>query len=201
MKKEPVKQTDKQTKIVECARKIISAKGIERLTIHELAQGLGVTDGALYRHFRSKKEIISLLINDIERTLLDTIKQAADSTGDPKQKLCNILSSHLSYAEQRKGVSFIIINETLSINDRALRRKMFGVIHKYLNTIKGILAEGVKQGSFRKELELSSASIAFFGMVQSMVTLWALSGFKYSLNRNRIDELLNVFKKGVVGGE
>lgn len=198
MKKESFSQTDKQTKIIECARKIISVKGIERLTMHELARDLGVTGGALYRHFKNKKEIISLLIDDIERTLLGAIKQAADSVSDPEQKLCSILSSHLSYAEQRKGVSFIVINETLSINDRALRRKMFGVIHKYLDTIKGILTEGVSKGCFRKELELTSASIAFFGMVQSIVTLWALSGFKYSLNRGRIEELLNVFKKGVV---
>jgi len=198
MNKELVKSTDKQIKIVESARRIISTKGIEKLTIHEIAKELGVTDGALYRHFRSKKEIISLLIADIEKTLLAIIGHAAGSAIGPRQKLQNILFSHLSYAEQRKGVSFIIINETLSINDNGLRRKMFGVINKYLDTIKEILAEGIKKGDFRKELDLTSASVVFFGMVQSMVTLWALSGFKYSLARSQFDEMLNIYNTGVV---
>jgi AcrR family transcriptional regulator len=196
--KELAGQTDKQIKIVESARRIISLKGIEKLTIHEMAKDLGVTDGALYRHFKSKKEIISFLIADIEKTLLDTIGKAAGSNNDSGQKLKNILASHLSYAEQRKGVSFIIINETLSFNDKELRRKMFGVIHKYLGTIKAILAEGIKQGDFRKELDLSSASVAFFGMVQSMVTLWALGGFEHPLGKSRIDEMMNIYNRGVV---
>jgi len=191
------KYTRKQIKIVESARRIISTRGIEKLTIHEIAKDLKVTDGALYRHFKSKKEIISLLITDIETTLLKTIRQAADSAGGPQMKLKNILSSHLSYAEQRKGVSFIIINATLSINDMGLRKKMFGVIEKYLGTIESILAEGVKQGHFRKDLDLTSASMAFFGMVQSMVTLWALSGYKHSLTSSRLEDALNIYSAGV----
>lgn len=198
MDKESVKHTDKQIRIVESARRIISTKGIEKLTIHEIAKDLGVTDGALYRHFKSKKEIISLLIMDIEKTLFETIRGAATKSDDPRQKLENILFSHLSYAEQRRGVSFIIINETLNINDKGLRKRMFGVINKYLKTIKKILSDGIKLGEFRKELDLALASITFFGMVQSMVTLWALSGFKYSLGKIRLGEMLNIYNTGVV---
>jgi AcrR family transcriptional regulator len=191
-------QVDKRAKIVESARRIISSKGIEDLTIHGIAQDLGVTDGALYRHFKSKKEIISLLIDDVEKTLLDIIKQAADAAGSPEMKLRNILFSHLSYAEQRKGISFIIINETLSIDDRGLRRKMFGVINKYLKMIKAILAEGVSAGIFREDLEVSSASIAFFGVVQSIVTLWAMSGCKYALRKDRMDSSFGIYTKGIM---
>ena len=123
--------TDKQKQIVESARSIIISKGIEKLTIHEIARDLGVTDGALYRHFKSKKEIISLLIESIERTLLKTVRDTASKTNNPVNKLENILASHLSYAEQRKGINFIVVNETLSLKDKSLQRKMFGVINKY----------------------------------------------------------------------
>jgi hypothetical protein len=129
---------------------------------------------------------------------LATIEEAAKKSNEPLRKLSDIFISHLSYAEQRKGITFIIINETLSLKDKSLQRKMFGVIDKYLKTIKSILTEGIALGKFRKELDVTSASIAFFGMVQSMVTLWALSGFKYSLRKDRIDELLSIYMKGVV---
>jgi len=191
-------KTLRQQAIVDAARRIISSRGIENLTVREIAKELKITDGALYRHFRSKKEIISLLIDDIEETLLSAIKEAAAKSKDPLGKLENILLSHLSYAEQRKGLTFIIINETLSLKDKGLQRKMFGVIDKYLKTIKTILLEGAESGSLRKELHLNSASIAFFGFVQSLVTLWALSGFKNTfLRRNHIDEMLIIYKMGV----
>lgn len=191
------KYTDKQKEIVESVRRIISAKGIESLTIHQIAKDLGVTDGALYRHFKSKNEIIGLLIEDIEGTLLDTIKTAAGKINNPINKLENILSSHLSYAEQRKGVSFIVINETLNLQDRNLKRRMLKVIHAYLKEIKAILIDGAGAGKIRKDIDFVSASIAFFGMVQSMVALWALSGFRYSLKKRYL-KLFDIYKKGVI---
>ncbi len=176
--KAKAQKTVRQQKIIDAARKIISTEGIEKLTVRQIANELKVTDGALYRHFRSKKEIISLLIDDIEQTLLLTIGEAAGSSDDPAKKLENILLSHLSYAEQRRGLTFIIINETMSIQDKSLQKKMFSVINKYLNMIKNILQDGAKAGRFRYAMDFTSASVAFFGMVQSIVTLWSLSGFR-----------------------
>ena len=189
----------RQQEIIDAARKIISSTGIENLTVREIAKELKITDGALYRHFRSKKEIISLLIDNIELTLLADIDKAAKKSSDPLQKLKEIFLSHLSYAEQRKGITFIIINETLSLNDKRLQEKMFNVINRYLSTIEKILLEGKALGKFRKELDIASASIAFFGMIQSMVTIWALSGFRYALRKDRLEERLNIYKKGILG--
>jgi len=189
--------TLRQQEIIDCARKIITTQGVENLTIRGIAEDLDITDGALYRHFKSKREIISLLIDDIEETLFNAIELATQEASDPATKLMNIFLSHISYAEQRKGISFIVINETLSLKDRSLQRKMFRVIHRYIKKIRDILGEGVKTGKFRKEINLTSASVVFFGMVQSMVTLWALSGFKYSLKRSRLYEMLIIYMKGI----
>ena len=60
-----------QSRIIDSARRIIFSKGIESLTTREIAKDLQLTNGSLYRHFKNKKEIISILIDDIEETLLD----------------------------------------------------------------------------------------------------------------------------------
>jgi AcrR family transcriptional regulator len=191
------KKTFRQQEIVDCVRNIITSKGIKSLTIRAIADELGVTDGALYRHFKSKNEIIALLIDDIEESLLAAIQGAAEKSNTPWDKLKNIFVSHLSYSEQRKGISFIVINETLSIKDRSLQKKMFAVIHKYLKTIKAILADGARKGVIRKDVNLTLASVTFLGMVQSLVTFWALSGYRYSLRKERLDDMLNVYKRGI----
>lgn len=193
------KRTPRQQEIVKCARHIIASKGVENLTIAELAKELKLTQGAIYRHFRSKKEIIDLLIDDIERTLFEAVDSAASMPGDSLDRLESILSAHLSYASQRRGISFIIINETLSLKDKSLQRKMLGVIHRYLDKIEKILFEGQRSDLFRKDINIALSSMIFFGMVQSMVTIWALSGFKYAVNnKNRLKKLFDIYKKGVV---
>ena len=103
--------TDGQREIVDAAKKIIIAQGFEKLTVRAIAEELSVTEGALYRHFKSKHEIISLLIDDVETILLTVIQKPAYSSGDPIEKLRKIFFSHLSNSEQRRGLNLIIIND------------------------------------------------------------------------------------------
>lgn len=187
----------RKSEIIESARKIISNHGIERLTIREIAKDLKLTDGALYRHFKSKKEIMELLIEDIESNLLGTIESASKIADCPLKKLENIFLSHLSYSEQRKGITFIVIVETLNLHDKTLQAKMYKVIEKYLVKIEEMLIEGVIAGKLKKDINKTLLSIAFFGMVQSLVTIWALSGYKYSLDRTHIQEVFNIYMDGI----
>ncbi len=188
-------KTLRQQEIAEAARRIIFEKGVENLTVREIAKKMGVTDGALYRHFRSKNEILDLLIEDIEDSLLCVINEAADKSTDPITKLENIFFSHLNYAEKRKGITFILM---ASLKDKKMQRKMFGVISKYLNLIKSILRQGIDEGVFRIDIQLDSVSITFLGMIQGMVSVWGLSGYRYSLTKDRRIGMFNAFKRSIV---
>ena len=190
--------TERQQDIVDAARKIVGSQGMRRLTVREIAKRLNITNGALYRHFKSKKEILSLLIDDIEQTLLKAIEVAAEKETDALLKLKSVLLSHISYAEQRKGLTFVVINETLSFNDVELRKKMYLVVEAYLKKIQEILTTGIKEKAFKEDLDLKLASLAFFGLVQSTVTFWALSGYSFSIDEHKITGLFNVYKDGVV---
>jgi len=44
--------------IVDIIRNIISSKGIEHVTISEIAEKIGTTKGAIYRHFKRQKRYI-----------------------------------------------------------------------------------------------------------------------------------------------
>lgn len=187
-------RTVRQLEIIIAARAVIFSKGIENLTVREIAKELKITNAALYKHFKSKSEIISLLIDDIEENLLSAIQAAADKTGDPLHKLESIFYSHLSYSEQMKGTSFTVINQVSGLKDSHLKRKMFGVLNKYLKTIKGIVIQGMESGVFRKDIDPNSASVLFFGALQSMVTLWCLSGYKLSLRKAHFKQMLDIYK-------
>ena len=186
--------TVRQREIITAARAVIFSKGIENLTVREIAKELDITNAALYKHFKSKSEIISLLIDDIEESLLSAIQGAANKTGDPLQKLESIFLSHISYSEQMKGTSFTVINQVSGLKDTYLKKKMFRVLNKYLKTIKGIVTQGIESGVFREDIDPNSASVIFFGALQSMVTLWCLSGYKLSLRKAHFNQMLDIYK-------
>ena len=54
--------TDRQIEIMEAATNRISKYGIQNLTIKTLAEDIGLSEPALYRHFKSKNEILLCLL-------------------------------------------------------------------------------------------------------------------------------------------
>lgn len=189
----------RREEILSSARRIIALKGFEHLTVRQMAKDIRVTEGALYRHFKSKQEIISLLIDDIDSTLMHMIKPAEKEQADPMVRLERILMEHITYIEKRKAASFMLMNETLSLKDKVSQRKMLKIVHNYLKVIAGILIEGIRKGRFRQDINVMSAAIVFFGMIQSLSTLWALSGFKYSTSlKSRLKDSFEIYKKGIL---
>jgi AcrR family transcriptional regulator len=171
----------RQHQIIDATRRIIATRGMEELRIRELAREVGISEAAIYRHFPSKKDILLLLIDDIERTLLDTVDRAASEKSEPLESLENVLKAHLSYVEQRRGVSLIVISETLRLADKYLRKRMFEVVSHYLSRIEQLIAQGMKSGQISQEIDLSTAALTFFAIIHATVTLWALSDSGFSL--------------------
>ena len=64
--------SERQLQIIEATQNLITSKGMEFVTIDAIAEKVGLTEGAIYKHFRSKREILTLLIDSIEQNLMET---------------------------------------------------------------------------------------------------------------------------------
>ncbi len=71
--------TRRQTEIVAAALEIISSPGIQNLTIKKLAKQIQVTEGAIYRHFDSKEEILAAVAGSFQSSSTEILKGILDS--------------------------------------------------------------------------------------------------------------------------
>jgi AcrR family transcriptional regulator len=171
----------RQKEIVRAARKLIVKHGSEHVTVRRMAEEIGVSEGAIYRHFKSKRDILSFLVDDIETTLIGDIDKSYADQAMTLKVLETIITEHISAIEQSRGVGFQVIAEIVSLGDKKLNKKIYTVITKYNDRIKTILAAGMKEGSIRPEIDLDAASQLFFSMTQGLVNVWALSQYSFKL--------------------
>jgi AcrR family transcriptional regulator len=192
------KQTEiRQKEIVMAARKLIVSHGSENVTVRRIADQIGVSEGAIYKHFKSKKAILFLLVDDMESILNADIDQKITGQIGTLEKLENILIGHISGIEQRKGVTFQVIAEIVSMGDRDLNKKISEAINKYVQRIEMILADGVKSGIIRPDIDLEAAARLYFGMTQGIVNIWALNRYQFSLT-SQYKPLWDLFLKSVM---
>lgn len=187
----------RQVQIVDAARRLIVRYGSEHLTVRRIAKEIGVSEGALYRHFKSKRDILLLLVEHIKDNLISDIERGRHDGYSPLETLDGALRNHVSAMQQRKGISFQVIAEIISLGDKKLNRKAYDVINNYTDRIRGMLGEGVKSGEIRQDIDLEAAATVLFGMIQGLVNTWALSDYSLNLEQ-RYESAWSIFRSAVV---
>lgn len=162
---------------------IISEGGTQNLSMLKIAERIGVTDAALYKHFKSKNEMLLFMIGMIEEMLIGKMRENSENLEDPLKKLKAILSFQFRFIEQNKGIPRILFSEALQFGDNKLTSKTAGILTKYINLIKEILAEAKKAGQIKSATNIDTLAYIFMGMIQSTVILWTLGGCKFSLKQ------------------
>lgn len=187
----------RRRQIINAARKLIIRHGSEHVTVRGIAETVGISEGAIYRHFKSKRDILSLLADDIENNLLGDVTQASAHGGSSLEILNSVLRSHLSAIEKRRGVSFQVIAEIISLGDKTLNKKISEIINKYIGCLTDLLSRGVKSGEVREDINLEAAATLLFGMIQGLVNLWALSNYRFRPKEN-YEPLWHIFREAVI---
>lgn len=174
----------RRRQIADAARELIIKYGSEHITGRRIAKEIGITEGAIYRHFKSKRDILSFLIEDIEANLVADIERGMTSGATPLQVIDNTMKSHISSIEQRRGVTFLVIAEIISLGDKKLNRQASEVLNRYTERIRDIISEGAKSGELRDDVAPETAAILLSATIQGLVNLWALSNYSFSLEES-----------------
>ena len=193
-----VRQTTiiRKQQVIEAARRLITDKGMDAVTIDAIAEIVGFSEAAIYRHFSSKQQILLQLIDDLEHDLLAGVASAQTTEPNALRILEGILETHLTGAEGSRGVSFIVLASAMSFEGIGLSDRIREMLDRYLDSIKEVMRRGVEEGEFRKTLNVNAAAFTFLGMIQSTATIWALNGYSWSLDEWR-NQILEIYKNGV----
>ena len=186
----------RKQQIIDAARKLIIKKGSEHLTVRAMAKEVQLTEAAIYRHFKSKREILSFLMNHIMDTMLHDLERTTADQPPAIEAMDQALKHHLSEIEQRKGMSFQIIAEIISLGDKKLNKEVYEKLNLYIDRIKALLAEGVRSGYVDGGIDLAASALMLFGMIQGLANIWALSGYSFDLT-DKYDELWAVYQRAI----
>lgn len=186
----------RKQQIIDAARKLIIKKGSEHLTVRSIASEVNITEAAIYRHFRSKREILSFLMDHLLKSMLQETERSAENHGGALEAVGAIMRQHLSEIEQRRGMSFQVIAEIISLGDKKLNKEIYAGLKNYLGRLRDLTAEAAREGSLQTDVDLEAAAMLLFGMIQGLVTLWALGAYPFDL-LEQFDRLWAIYRRAI----
>ncbi|NHM06857.1 TetR/AcrR family transcriptional regulator [Flavobacterium sp. CYK-4] len=194
-----IQQTStRQIEIIEAAGRLLMKSGIKGLTTKNLAQEMGFSESALYRHFKNKEDIIVLLIGHLESNIKDRLGEVSQSKLSGTEKLQAIFKSQFAYFSQNPHFIIAILSEGLFDETEKIHSAVMKIISFKLQLLAGIIEQAKEENQITDEVPTLDLVHILIGSFRLMMLRWKLSQFQIDLNLegNRIIQTnLKLFKK------
>ena len=176
----------RKQEIIEAAGNVIVKYGSERLTIRRISKEVGIAEGTIYKHVKSKGEILALLAEYIGNMLMEDIERNRVPSCGSLETLDNILKSQFIILAKTKVMAFQIIAEIVRRGEKQLNKKIADIIDDYTNLIKDILSQGVENGEIREDIDLDAVAGCFFSIVQGLSCRWIMNDYQFDLQKRSL---------------
>jgi len=187
--------TDRQIEIMELASLIIDRDGIQELTIKNLAAEINLSEAALYRHFKSKSEIMLGLLDYFMLEMKDRVTTIAAKEGrTASQLLKDIFTSQLKIFAQKPAIVSVIFSEGIFQFNKELMKKISAMMEMMQGQIDAIVKRGQQEGSFRDFVGPSTVSTIIMGSMRMAVMKWKVFGHSSDLVKDGTKVLNGVLK-------
>lgn len=135
------KRSNRKEEILQALARMLETSPGQRITTAKLAEQVGVSEAALYRHFPSKARMYEGLIEFIEDALLSRVNMIMDQEKDTLTRINHVLVLLLTFAERNPGMCRILSGDALQGEQDRLRERVQLLFQKLEAQIKQILRE------------------------------------------------------------
>jgi TetR/AcrR family transcriptional regulator, fatty acid metabolism regulator protein len=162
---------DKRRVILDAAVRVFARQGFHTCRVSDIADEAGVAYGLVYHYFNSKEEILDTLFLERWDVMLAAIGEADASPRSAHDKLRAIAAFIIdSYRHDPELMKVIIVEVTRAAN--TFGRTHLAKIREAYSGIAAIVARAQAEGTFRAEVTPEFAALAFYGLIEQVLTGW-----------------------------
>lgn len=166
------------------------------ITTAAIAQQMGLTQGALFRHFPDKDAIWAAVMAWVAERLLDRIDRSAAGLASPLAAMQAMFMSHVEFVCEHPGVPRMLFGELQRATPTPAKRMVQTLLQHYRERLQRLLAAGIAAGELTPTLDTDAAASLFIGTVQGLVMQSLLAG---DVKRMRADapRVFAIYRRGI----
>lgn len=186
-----MERTSRQQEILDAAVCVIETFGFSGLTVRRVADEVGVSEPALYRHFSGKLAIIESILDDFQEAVLSRFL-ALEKMNDAEPlngfigDLFDTLGKHETFAP-------LLFSEEAFHSEPALKNRVYSMMNENGKTLARAIASQQKRGTIRSDIDAEGLSLLVMGCIRVIITRSSLSGGAVRLKdeKDRVAVLLS----------
>jgi TetR/AcrR family transcriptional regulator len=146
------------------------------ITTTDIASRMGLTQGALFRHFPSKDALWLAVMEWVAGELMARFARAAEGLASPLEVMRAMFLTHAGFVRDYPGVPRIIFGELQGPAPSPAGKRAAVLVATYGERLRGLIDRAVELGELPEELDREAAVALFIGAIQGLVMQSLLSG-------------------------
>lgn len=176
-KRQRMKPGERREQILQTLAAMLENPGAERVTTALLAQQLGVSEAALYRHFASKAQMFEALIVFIEQTVFTLVNQI--QAREEPHAAARMVAMVLQFAQKNPGMTRVMVGDALVFEHERLQQRINQFFDRFESALRQVLRqEAEARQSPTPTVEAQVRAAALVALVVGLCQRYVRSGFK-----------------------
>ena len=166
----------RQREIVATVLALARERGPDAITTQAIADRMGVTQGAVFRHFSDKEAIWLAVFAWVRESLSAAFEAAVGRVDSPLAKIEQAFFAHVAFVAANPGVPRVMFHELQYPGDSPVRSYVRAMIADYRKRLVQLFAQAKSVGELPSDLDTALAAVLFIGAVQGLVIQGSLAG-------------------------
>jgi len=147
------------------ARTLFAEKGFAGTSINDIAGSVGVADGAIYKHFASKRALLFEVIRAFYEPVIDLARETVAGIADTQGRLRYLIWLQLRAFAEEPDVCRLIITEARPMHDY-YESEVADLNRRWTSLLVAVIKEGQADGTFRPDVPATLIRDLVYGGIE-----------------------------------
>ena len=199
MPREHLSSEDRRAATVDAVIALAADHDPGEITTTTIARQMGVTQGALFKHFPTKDAILEAVMSWVADRLLSRIDAAGRAAQTSSTALEAMFLAHTGFVAEHPGVPRMLFAELQRAGSTAPKRIAATLLREYAERLRFVLERGRDAGEFDPKLDVDAAATLFVGTVQGLIMQTLIAGDVPRIRRDA-PRVFAIYLRGITQG-
>lgn len=190
--------SERQFEIIVAAGKILTKSGVSGLTIKNLAKEMKFSESAIYRHFKSKEEIIVALLEYLAQNMDERYSKVISNNQTPVEKFTTLFQNQFLFFNENPHFVVAVFSDGLMEESHQINETILKIMSVKSKHLLPIIIEGQKNGTFNSYISSEDLIHITMGTFRLQMFKWRVAKFEFDIIKNgdqMIETVLKLIKK------
>lgn len=190
-----------RNRILDAAEHLFSERGVSRTSLEDIAHAAGVTRGAIYWHFRDKRDLFCAMVNRVTLPMEAMVERSSgESVEDPIASLraCAVNALRATAGDPRvRRVFDVVTHKCEYLGEMAGVNNRISAVQKgCVDRAEQAIRNAIRRGLLPASLDARLAAIGLDALLYGLISNWLANPSYIALDR-RAEAMIDLYLEGL----